>query len=103
MSQPAADGKSLTFEDALATLESIVRDLEAGETTLEEALGRYEQGVNMLKLCYAQLRQAEQKVYLLSGEGEDGKPVFQPFEPLAPVDPEKLEGRRQPRRNDSSY
>ena len=49
---------SLTFEQALAELDRIVRDLEDGQIGLEESLTRYGQGVGLLKRCYAQLRQA---------------------------------------------
>ena len=49
--------ESLSFEQSLAELDRIVRDLEDGQLGLEEALGRYETGVGLLKRCYAQLRQ----------------------------------------------
>ena len=45
-----------SFEKALAELEKILRDLEDGTTTLDEALARYERGVGLLKQCYGQLR-----------------------------------------------
>jgi exodeoxyribonuclease VII small subunit len=73
----------VAFEEALAELESILRSLEDGTTGLEESLARYERGVGLLKTCYAQLRQAEQRITQLSGVGEDGKPLTQPFEPPA--------------------
>ena len=38
-----------TFEDALVELEKIVHDLEDGDTGLEQALERYEQGVGSLE------------------------------------------------------
>ena len=52
----------LTFEEALGELDQIVRDLEDGNVSLEESLARYEQGVGLLKRCYTQLREAEQKI-----------------------------------------
>jgi exodeoxyribonuclease VII small subunit len=87
-----------TFEQALAELERIVRELEDGETGLEESLSRYEKGIGLLKRCYGQLRQAEQRILLLSGLDGDGKPVLQPFEHNASAEaarPEKA-GRKKP-------
>ena len=50
------------FEEALAELDGILRELEDGTTTLEDALSRYERGVALLRQCYGQLRDAEQRV-----------------------------------------
>jgi exodeoxyribonuclease VII small subunit len=77
----------LTFEQALAELEKIVRDLENGQIGLEESLTHYEKGVTLLKRCYSQLQQAEQKIILLRGLDSDNQPIAQAFE-SAPVPPE---------------
>lgn len=69
-----------TFENALAELEKIVHDLEDGETGLEQALERYEQGVGLLRRCYEQLRKAEQRIVELTGKDDAGNPVLKPFE-----------------------
>ena len=69
-----------TFEESLAELEAIVRDLEDGQTGLEEALARYEQGVGLLKRCYTQLREAEQRILLLTGADEENQPILTPFQ-----------------------
>ena len=68
-----------TFEESLVELERTVRELEDGRLGLDEALARYEQGVGRIKFCYQQLRQAEQKVLLLTGVDENGQPLLQPF------------------------
>ena len=86
---------NLTFEQALAELECVVRDLEDGQTGLEGALARYEAGVRLLKSCYQQLRIAEQRILLLTGEDADGKPVLQEFEHSATAESEKPEVRRR--------
>src|SRR5947209_11882765 len=70
---------SVKFEDALAELERIVRELEDGQTGLEQSLARYEQGVALLRRCYGQLQQAEQRILVLTGQGDDGAPVLKPF------------------------
>ena len=41
----------LTFEQSLAELEQVVRDLEDAQLGLDEALGRYERGVGLIKRC----------------------------------------------------
>ena len=74
------------FEQALADLDHIVRDLEDGQTGLEQALARYEQGVALLRRCYGQLKDAEQKIVELTGCDENGNPVTRPFEHAATVD-----------------
>jgi exodeoxyribonuclease VII small subunit len=78
--------EALTFEQALAELERIVRDLEDGRTGLEDALRRYEQGVVLLMRCSGQLRQAEQRINELLGTDAAGKPVIRPFEHAATVE-----------------
>jgi exodeoxyribonuclease VII small subunit len=70
----------MTFEQALTDLERIVRDLEDGQVGLEESLARYEQGVGLLKRCFTQLRDAEQRILLLTGVDEEGQPILQPFQ-----------------------
>src|SRR5438034_2695138 len=76
-----------TFEQSLAELDHIVRNLEDGQLGLEDALARYEIGVGLLKRCYAQLRQAEQRILLLTGMDAEGRPITQLFEHSATVRP----------------
>src|SRR5437870_3986498 len=95
--------EQLTFEQALAELDRIVRDLEDGGTGLEEGLARYEQGIGLLKRCYAQLRDAEQRIQLLTGVDEEGQPVLQPFQHAATADgAARPEVKRLPRKPDGS-
>jgi len=84
-----------TFEDALAELEGIVRELEDGSTGLEQALARYEAGVGLLKECYAKLRDAEQRVLKLVGTDEDGAPKLEPFAHTSAVEPDSPPKRRK--------
>jgi exodeoxyribonuclease VII small subunit len=78
--------EALTFEQALAELDAIVRDLEDGRTGLEDALRRYERGVALLKHCSGQLRQAEQRINELIGADSAGNPVTRPFQHAATVE-----------------
>ena len=78
-----SDQPDRSFEQALSELEAIVRDLEDGTTGLDEALARYEAGIGLLKQCYGQLRQAEQRIVQLTGTDDDGQPQLAPFEHAA--------------------
>jgi exodeoxyribonuclease VII small subunit len=92
--------ESLTFELALAELEKIVRELEDGTIGLEKSLAYYEKGVTLLKRCYLQLQQAEQKIELLKGLGEDGKPATESFEPALNNADSAENKRRRKKTND---
>jgi exodeoxyribonuclease VII small subunit len=82
------------FEQALAELDTILRELEDGTTTLEDALARYERGVALLRTCYGQLRDAEQKVKMLAGTTEDGAPDLKPFDHVAAIEAAKAAVRK---------
>jgi exodeoxyribonuclease VII small subunit len=61
------------FEEALARLEGIVKELERGELSLESSLARYEQGVRLAKYCGSKLEEAEKRIELLQIT-ESGEP-----------------------------
>jgi exodeoxyribonuclease VII small subunit len=88
---------TIKFEEHLAELERILRELEDGNATLEDSLARYERGVMLLRTCHQHLNNAEQRIRLLTGIGPDGQPMLETFEhsSVAPVPP------RKPRRGDS--
>lgn len=54
--------QDVCFEDALGKLEAIVKELEKGELPLEDALGRFAEGVGLSQVCLAKLGAAEQAV-----------------------------------------
>ncbi|MDX1664583.1 MAG: exodeoxyribonuclease VII small subunit [Candidatus Promineifilaceae bacterium] len=61
---------SLSFEEALAELERIVEQLEAGDLTLEESLSLFERGQRLGNRCHDQLEAAALRVEQLTDEGE---------------------------------
>lgn len=71
--------EALTFEEALKRLEAIVRRLEGGELSLEEALAGFEEGVGLVRFCRERLAAAERRLQLLV-EQADGTAVCQPWE-----------------------
>ncbi len=52
----------LSFEEAMAELESVVRQLEGGKIKLEEAVSVYERGILLKKHCEEKLKQAKSKI-----------------------------------------
>ena len=59
---PPTDVSRLSFEEALAELEQIVRGLEGGQQKLEEAIAAYERGAALRRHCEAKLAEAEARV-----------------------------------------
>jgi exodeoxyribonuclease VII small subunit len=69
----------LSFEAALAKLETIVDSMESGEVPLAELLAKYEEGTKLLKVCESRLKDAELKIEKLK-KAKDGSAAFEPFE-----------------------
>src|SRR3954454_24531342 len=68
-----ADVAKLSFEKALAELESIVQKLERGDVPLEESVTIYGRGEALKRRCEELLRQAEARVEKTTLDA--GKPV----------------------------
>jgi exodeoxyribonuclease VII small subunit len=56
------DIAAMSFEDALAELEQIVRRLEGGQVKLDEAIQSYERGAQLKRHCEQKLNEAQQRV-----------------------------------------
>ena len=56
------DITAMSFEDALAELEQIVRRLESGQVKLDEAILAYERGAQLKRHCESKLNEAQQRV-----------------------------------------
>ncbi len=61
---------SLSFEDALAELERIVRGLEGGQQKLEDAITAYERGTALRRHCEAKLAEAEARVQTIVAQAD---------------------------------
>ncbi len=66
---PPQDIAPLSFEEALAELERIVRGLEGGQQRLDEAIAAYERGTALRRHCEAKLAEAEARVQAIVAEG----------------------------------
>jgi exodeoxyribonuclease VII small subunit len=77
----AKSQKPQGFESAMAELEQIVADMEAGKLSLEDSLAAYKRGADLLSFCRSKLEDAQQQVRVLedgvlkdfSGAGESGQ------------------------------
>ncbi len=72
---PAED---LSFEEAIARLEVIVKAMEGDAVTLDESLSLYEEGVALVRRCNRELDEAEQRVRILQ-KTPDGEIKPAPF------------------------
>jgi len=60
----------LTYEQAIAELEGIIRKLENGQVGLEESLELYKNGTLLAKICGDMLAKAENQITMLNQTGE---------------------------------
>jgi exodeoxyribonuclease VII small subunit len=68
--------KKIDLEKSLQELESIVETLEDGDLSLEQSLKYFEKGVKLSRECQTALKDAEQKVKILTdGELKDFEPA----------------------------
>lgn len=73
--------ESMTFEDALTELEGIVRNLETGQTKLDDSIVSYERGVALKNHCEKRLNDARLKIEKIALD-KDGKPTgLESFDP----------------------
>jgi exodeoxyribonuclease VII small subunit len=73
-----ADVAKLSFEEAMGELEKLVRQLEKGDAKLDDAIGAYERGALLKRLCETKLREAQAKIERIA-IGPDGKASLSPF------------------------
>ncbi len=53
------------FEEALKRLEKIVEDLENGDLSLDEAMKKYQEGIELSRVCTQRLDNAKKKIDVL--------------------------------------
>ena len=65
------DIRALSFEQALAELDEIVRTLEAGKVDLEKSIAIYARGTHLKRHCEDKLRTASERIEKIV-DGPDG-------------------------------
>lgn len=80
MTDANADVASLGFEEALAELERIVRQLEEGKGRLDEAIAAYTRGVALKRHCEARLAEAQARIdkIMIGADGTVGSETIAP-------------------------
>lgn len=95
---PPADGPgdAPSFEEALAKLEDIVREMEDDRIPLEELLERYEEGTRLHRLCERRLDSARGRIELIR-KNRNGEDVSEDFGAAADAEPAAKTGDRDHR------
>jgi exodeoxyribonuclease VII small subunit len=71
--------ESLTFEQSMQELETLVTKMELGDLPLEDALQSFERGIQLARHSQQKLKDAEQKVQVLTSQnGQQTLDVFEP-------------------------
>ena len=94
--------QDMKFEEALKRLEKIVGDLENGSISLDSALEKYQEGIELSRLCSKKLEAAKKKVEILL-KSADGSVQAVPFDEKAAESDEKpqSETRKKKTKGDS--
>ena len=56
------------FEESIKNLELIVKDLENGNVPLDDAINKFNEAVNLVKICDEKLKNAEENVNKILSE-----------------------------------
>jgi exodeoxyribonuclease VII small subunit len=72
------DIAKMSFEEALAELEKLVRQLEDGKAKLDDAIGAYERGALLKRHCETKLREAQLRIEKITIT-DNGEPGLSPF------------------------
>src|SRR6058998_865943 len=79
-SKSKAREAELNFEGAMDRLEKIVEQMESGKLSHDEIFVRYDEGMNLVKVCQERLAKAEQKIEIIA-RNSAGKAIVKDFEP----------------------
>jgi len=64
------DIKNMNFEEALAALEDIVRNLESGKVSLEQSIEIYTRGTELKAHCENKLKDATARIEKITKSGD---------------------------------
>lgn len=59
---------SPNFEKSLTQLNTIIKNMESGDLSLDASLKYFEEGITLIRACQQTLAEAEQKIKILTGK-----------------------------------
>ncbi len=77
MVEDVPDISAMSFEEALRSLEDVVRRLEGGDVPLDESIALYERGEALRRHCQARLDAAQERIEKIVA-GPDGEGNIKP-------------------------
>ena len=77
-----APAQDMSFEEAMAKLESLVRAMENGNTRLEDVIASFEEAKRLSAYCQRKLETLKRKIEILTKDGPEGQ-TWAPFQPEA--------------------
>ena len=77
-----APAQEMSFEEAMAKLESLVRSMESGNTRLEDVIASFEEAKRLSVYCQQKLETLKRKIEILTKDGPEGQ-TWAPFQPEA--------------------
>ena len=92
MATAKKDDKQPGFEKSLERLETIVREMESGELSLEKMMKHFEEGMSLVGICSGKLNEVERKIEMLVKKG--GQTTLAPF--VTPEESAEEEGKEAP-------
>ena len=72
--------EEMSFEEAMAELDALVRASESGKVPLDDMLARLERGNKLAAFCRSKLGELERRIEILTG-GKGDAPEWGTFEP----------------------
>ena len=78
-SQKTGSATEGSIEQSLGRLESIVAEIEKAPSPLETLIERYEEGMQLLRVCREKLDAAEKRIEIITRSGR-GEPSLEPFD-----------------------
>jgi exodeoxyribonuclease VII small subunit len=77
---PAEPKTPPSFETALTRLEQLVEEMDSANLPLQDLITRYEEGVQLVKVCEERLQEAGKRIEIIT-RNATGKPEAVEFEP----------------------
>ena len=77
-----APAQEMSFEEAMAKHEALVRSMENGNTHLEDVIASFEEAKRLSVYCQQKLETLKRKIEILTKDGPEGQ-TWAPFQPEA--------------------